>query len=134
MDSFTITILDQKLNVRFLHPNEKAVICFINDGVEEFKGVAKCNYEAGDEYDPGVGEGYALSAAIAKRNRFYERIIMKVEEFLYKKIATQEGAIYKHYRSKSEKLKKKEDYSEYKNAQDENPPIESYQNICLMGK
>ncbi len=127
MDGFTITILKQKLKVRFLHPNEKAVICFVNDGVEEFKGVAKCNFDAGDKYDIGTGEGTALGSALEKRNKYYEKMIMEIEQSLSKKVETQETAIIKHWNNKIQKGKVVM-ANEYKNAQNETPPVEAYEN------
>jgi len=128
MNGFTITILGQKLKVRFLHPNNKVTICFLNVGMNEFKGVSKCNFDEGDVYDLEEGERFALTYAMQKSNKYYTNLFSKTEDKLLNYLLRQEEGLLTHHANKIKKLNKKGSVSGYENAQNEVPPIEAYKN------
>jgi hypothetical protein len=142
MNGFTITILDHKLKVRFIHPNEKVVVCFLDDGANEFKGISKCNYDAGDEYNIEQGEKLALEDAILRRSYCYQLAITKMEDKLNNMLYRQEKGLKNHYASKINKNKRRErmekigieENEEYQNAQEETPPVEAYEDIVEDNK
>jgi hypothetical protein len=132
MNGFTITILNQKITVKFLHPNKKVVVCFLNDGENEFKAVSKCNFDENDVYDPEFGEELALEKAFGKRNECYEKAMSKIEDKIREKLFFQTVETQDHYKNKLMKMKqraaKREANKSFTNAQDETPPIEAYEN------
>jgi hypothetical protein len=138
MNGFTITILSHKLKVRFIHPNEKVVVCFLDDGANEFKGISKCNFDAGDEYDIEQGENLALEDAILRRSYCYQSAMGKMEDKLNEMLYRQEEGLKNHYASKIKKFNKRrermkkvsiEENEEHQNAQEETPPVEAYEDI-----